>query len=84
MTMIRENEDLPDELHPDSLFSTTHSALLIDIAKGRIDPVALAKRTLANRGIDEKRRWIGFDKAGNYWTHYKSGQKVCPVDEDIK
>ena len=50
--MNKERVELPDDLNPEFLFSLTHSALLVDIAKERIDPVALAKKALANRGID--------------------------------
>lgn len=64
--MNTKKETLPDDLNPDFLFNLTHSALLVDIAKGRIDPVALAKKALANRGIDDKGQWIGFDKAERF------------------
>lgn len=50
--MNKERVELPDALNPEFLFSLTHSALLVDIAKGRIDPVALARKALANRGSD--------------------------------
>lgn len=52
--MKKEQEELPDELNPDYVFSLTHSSLLIDMAKSRIDPVAMAKQELAGRGIDDK------------------------------
>ena len=54
--MKKEQEELPDELNPDYVFSLTHSSLLIDMAKGRINPVAMAKQELAGRGIDDKRQ----------------------------
>ena len=63
-------------MNPEFLFSLTHSALLVDIAKGRIDPVALAKKALANRGIDDKGQWIGFEKAERFWKDYKLRPKV--------
>ena len=40
-------------MNPDFLFSTTWNDLLIQIVKGEIDPVQIAKKTLADRGLNE-------------------------------
>ncbi|MBA4387656.1 MAG: hypothetical protein C0404_06720 [Verrucomicrobia bacterium] len=54
---------LPDHENPDYLFSTTSTVLLLAIAAGQIDPVALARRELANRGVDRSGAWVGFPAA---------------------
>ena len=55
-TTRKEKEELPDKLNSDYVFSLTHLSLLIDMTKGRSDPVAMAKQELAGRGIDDKRQ----------------------------
>ncbi|KAA6312991.1 hypothetical protein EZS27_036165 [termite gut metagenome] len=40
-----------DELNPELLFNCTATDLLLAIADGKIDPIALAKQTLINRGF---------------------------------
>ncbi len=52
--MEKKKQELPDELNPQYMFSLTPTALLIDIAKGTIDPSLLAKDELAGRGCDDK------------------------------
>ena len=52
-----------DELNPDFLFSLTDSSLLAMIANGLIDANKLARVALANRGLDNNGKWIGFNKA---------------------
>ena len=37
--------------------------LLSEAAKGNIDLNAMAKRELANRGLDQNGEWVGFPKA---------------------
>lgn len=49
--------------NPDFLFSTTNTNLLVAIAAGTIDPVALARRELAGRGLDRDGAWVGFVEA---------------------
>lgn len=58
---------MDDELNPDSMFQTQATALLMQIAKGEIDPIELAKRELANRGIGTDGKWAGFDRAAEQW-----------------
>jgi hypothetical protein len=52
-----------DEFSPTFLYSMTSAALVLAIAAGLIDPVALARRELANRGLDADGEWCGFDRA---------------------
>jgi hypothetical protein len=52
-----------DQTNPVFLYSTTAAALLLAIAAGLIDPVLLARREIANRGLDADGAWCGFDEA---------------------
>jgi hypothetical protein len=52
-----------DELDPRYLFSLTHSQLLVEALKGEFDIRYMVRRELANRGLDNEGKWIGFDKA---------------------
>lgn len=52
-----------DSTDPSYLFATTHTALLLAIAGGLVDPLQLAREQLANRGIDANGDWVGFDRA---------------------
>lgn len=52
-TKITNEIELEDEMNPDFLFSMVWNELLIQIVKGEIDPVQLAKKTLAGRGLTE-------------------------------
>lgn len=45
-----EQQDVSDDENPAYLFSTASSALLAAIVAGKLDPVALARIQLANRG----------------------------------
>ena len=49
-----------DDLNPNYMFALTSIELLSKIAKGEIDPVELAKKELANRGLDNYGQWVGF------------------------
>jgi len=60
---IPDAEELNDFENPEYMFSTTHTSLLTKIAKGQIDPIRLAKEELANRGLDDNGKWVGFQKA---------------------
>jgi hypothetical protein len=57
-----------DDENPIYLFNSTWNTILIEIAKGKINPVHLAMRELACRGLDINGTWIGFDKAEKYWN----------------
>jgi len=52
-----------DATNPEFLFSMTTTALLLAIADGLIDPVALARLQLASRGLDCDGTWVGFAQA---------------------
>lgn len=54
-------EELPDELNPELLFSTTYTQLLVEIVAGRIDAKELANEQLRQRGLDPKTgKWVGY------------------------
>jgi hypothetical protein len=59
----REIGDGRDITNPAYLFQQTATALLLAIAAGLIDPVLLARRELAGRGLDCDGAWVGFDRA---------------------
>lgn len=42
---------------------TLDTDLLSAIARGDVDAQALARRVLANRGLNGAGKWVGFDKA---------------------
>ena len=52
---------LPDDLNPLFIFSFTDKQLLCDIVNGKIDCVSFAKRTLKDRGYNEKNEFVGFN-----------------------
>lgn len=52
-----------DETNPEHLFSLTAKSLLLAVADGLIDPVALARQQLAARGLDRDGEWCGFARA---------------------
>lgn len=60
---MNNTKELNDELDPTMLFRTTWNDLLCKIASGEIDPVKLAKKELASRGLDASGIWVGFDEA---------------------
>lgn len=59
----REIRNGGDATNPAFLFSGTSKALLLAIANGMIDPVQIAKATLARRGRDADGDWVGFHDA---------------------
>jgi len=56
-----------DERNPAFLFNSTHTDLLLRIANKKLDPVLLAKQTLAGRGLDKRGKWVGFEEADKIW-----------------
>ena len=54
---------MADEKNPEFTFQGTDSQILSMIVKGEIDPVAMAWKTLADRGLDHCGEWVGFDQA---------------------
>jgi len=57
------DENVPDDLNPRFIFSITHSQLLSNILKNKIDLEYLLRRELSNRGLNEDGKWVGFDAA---------------------
>lgn len=55
--------ECPDSENPIFLYSLTSTTLLLAIESGSIDPVLLARRELANRGVDRSGAWVGFPAA---------------------
>ena len=74
--MKREIDEIPDELNPELMLNMTASELLIKVAKGEIDIQKLVRKQLSDRGIDDQRNWIGFDKAKQYWEKYNKPVKA--------
>jgi hypothetical protein len=56
----KENPNLPDDLNPDFLFSTTRTEILVQIANKDINPREIAKEELAARGLNKEGKWVGF------------------------
>jgi hypothetical protein len=52
-----------DEENPGFVFSLTNTKVLIEALQGEFDLVYLVRRELANRGLDSKGKWVGFDEA---------------------
>lgn len=59
--------NISDSQNPVFIFSMTNTDLLLAAAAGLLDPVALAKKELANRGLGADGKWIGFDNAARIW-----------------
>lgn len=41
--------------------------LLLAMAKGEVDSQAIAAQLMAGRGLDERGKWVGFEKAAEVW-----------------
>lgn len=52
-----------DEENPGFVFSLTNTKVLTEALQGEFDLVYLVRRELANRGLDSKGKWVGFDEA---------------------
>ena len=57
-----------DEKNPVYLFQTTDTSILLAIARDQLDPVKIAKRELARRGLGSDGQWIGFRAAKDFWN----------------
>lgn len=42
--------------------------LLVAMAKGEVDTQAIAAQLMAGRGLDERGKWVGFEKAAVVWS----------------
>lgn len=49
-----------DDLNPRYLYQGIATDLLVAIGKGQINPIELANKELANRGLNENGEWVGF------------------------
>lgn len=54
---------MSDETNAKYLFSTTHTELLTAIANDEIDAKLMAEIELANRGLNARGEWVGFEEA---------------------
>ena len=52
-----------DDENPGFVFSLTNTKVLTEALQGDFDLVYLVRRELANRGLNSKGKWIGFDEA---------------------
>ena len=41
--------------------------LLLAMAKGEVDVEAIAARLVADRGLDKRGKWVGFEAAAREW-----------------
>lgn len=64
---MKEKKSLLDADNPEYLFSCVSADLVVQIANGDIDVLAYAKKEMANRGLDCKGDWVGFDQAKKEW-----------------
>ena len=56
----KENPNLPDDLNPDFLFSTTRTEILVQITNKGINARKIAKEELSARGLNKEGKWVGF------------------------
>lgn len=61
--MSKDYENRADDINPRFIFSTTSTALLVEALRGDFELKQLVRRELANRGLNAKGNWVGFDKA---------------------
>lgn len=59
---LYDDEHVGDYYNPTYLFNCTATDLLVMIVQGAIDPIALAKQQLKNRGLDNTGTYVGFGK----------------------
>ena len=52
-----------DDENPEFVFSLTNTKVLTEALQGEFDLVYLVRRELANRRLDSKGKWVGFDEA---------------------
>lgn len=54
---------LPDDENPLLLFAHTSTNLLVRLLEKDVNLVVLIRLSLLERGVNEKGKWIGFEKA---------------------
>ncbi len=57
-----QDGSLPDEENPLFLFAKTGTNLLVKLLAKEVNVFALIKMNLKERGVDEKGRWVGFER----------------------
>jgi hypothetical protein len=60
---LKKNFSQSDNLNPQFIFNSTETQLLIEALNGEYDLNYLVRKELANRGVDAKGLWIGFNEA---------------------
>jgi hypothetical protein len=60
LQIAADNGTIKDAVNPVFIFSLTATELLSKIVSGEIDAVEFAKYELANRGLDNTGKWVGF------------------------
>ncbi len=56
-----------DEMNPKYAFQGMNTELLMQFASGKIDLLQYARREMANRGLDQTGKWVGFEQAEQLW-----------------
>ena len=59
-----------DDSNPRYMFSTTPTELLAAIMQGQVSVSDYVAKELANRGLNDKGEWVGFDKAHELLKDY--------------
>jgi hypothetical protein len=72
--VLAEIADGHDATSPAFLYSVTSTSLLLAVASGLLDPVLLARRELAYRGLDADGTWVGFDRARQIHIGQEAGR----------
>lgn len=78
------NTELRDEQNPEMMFNMTHVDLLVKIANGEIDPIALAKKQLQQRGLDTKGNWVGNKSKSTTLSQRKTRKKAMTFIEVLQ
>lgn len=73
---------VPDELNPAYTFSSTRNAILLDMVSGKIDPVAMAAKELADRGYDHSGKFVGFSHAEDIFFEFMMDRIPAPEDDE--
>jgi hypothetical protein len=60
---LKKFDGRTDEINPMFMFSLTNTQLIAEALTGDFDVKYMLRGELANRGLDEKGLWIGFNQA---------------------
>lgn len=75
---------MEDKLNPNYVFSMTDGRLLAEICEGQHDPRLLARKELANRGLNMHGQWIGFKQAEEEYIAYVKQINRKPDEDEIE